>query len=142
CAASAPGREETWINDPIHEVFVELRRLGFAHSVECYEGASLVGGIYGVAVGEIFCGESMFSRRTNASKAALVHLIARLKHGGFRVLDTQFHTDHLAQFGVAEMTDADYQKLLEAHVRKPADFLKSPLQLDTACVLQSITQTS
>ncbi len=142
CAASAPGREDTWINDPIHEVFVELRRLGFAHSVECYDGDSLVGGIYGVAVGEIFCGESMFSRRTNASKTALVHLIARLKHGGFRVLDTQFHTDHLAQFGVVEMTDADYQKLLEAHVRRPADFLKAPLQLDTACVLQSITQTS
>lgn len=142
CAAPGPGREDTWINDPIHEVYVELHRLGYAHSVECYEAGALVGGIYGVAVGEIFCGESMFSRRANASKTALVHLIARLRHGGFKILDAQFHTKHLAQFGVEEMPDADYQDLLKAHVRKPADFLKPPLQLSMAAVLQSITQTS
>jgi leucyl/phenylalanyl-tRNA--protein transferase len=142
CAEPGPGREDTWINDSIHQVYRELHRLGFAHSVECYENGELVGGLYGVAVGEIFCGESMFSRRTNASKVALAHLIARLKHGGFKVLDTQFHTEHLAQFGVVEMPDADYQVLLAAHARRPADFLKGPLQLPAATVLQSITQTS
>jgi leucyl/phenylalanyl-tRNA--protein transferase len=142
CAEPAAGREDTWINDAIVEVYSELHRLGFAHSVECYENGVLVGGVYGVAVGEIFCGESMFSRRTNASKAALVHLLARLKHGGFSLLDAQFHTKHLAQFGVEEIADADYQALLKTHVRRPADFLKPPLQLPTTAVLQSITQTS
>lgn len=142
CAAPGKGREDTWINDAIHEVYRELHRLRFAHSVECYEDGALVGGVYGVAVGEIFCGESMFSRRTNASKTALMHLIARLKHAGFKMLDTQFYTEHLAQFGVVEMPNADYQTRLEALVRRRADFLKGPLQLPTAAVLQSITQTS
>lgn len=142
CATPGPGREDTWINDAILEVYCELHRLGYAHSVECYEDGELVGGVYGVAVGEIFCGESMFSKRTNASKVALAHLIARLKHAGFKLLDTQFWTPHLAQFGVVEMESADYEKLLERHVRRRADFLKSPLQLSTTTVLQSITQTS
>ena len=142
CAESAPGREDTWINDPIREAYTALHRAGRAHSVECWDGDALVGGLYGVTLGRIFCGESMFSRRDNASKVALAWLIAILKRGGFRYLDTQFHSDHLAQFGVKEMPDADYQALLEAHVRQPADFLKAPLQLPTATVLQSITQTS
>jgi leucyl/phenylalanyl-tRNA--protein transferase len=142
CAAPGPGREDTWINDSILEVYCELHRQGFAHSVECYEAGALVGGVYGVAVGEIFCGESMFSRRDNASKVAFAHLLARLKHGGFKVLDTQFWTPHLAQFGVAEMASDDYQTLLETHVRRSADFLRPPLQLSTTTVLQSITQTS
>jgi leucyl/phenylalanyl-tRNA--protein transferase len=142
CAAPAPGREDTWINDAILEVYTELHRLGFAHSVECYADGQLAGGIYGVAVGRIFCGESMFSRRTNASKVALVHLIARLKLGGFRVLDAQFPTEHLKQFGVAPMTDPDYQRLLAEHVRESADFFRAPAQLPAATVLQSITHTS
>jgi len=142
CAEPGKGREDTWINDPIVEVYHELFRLGFAHTVECYAHGRLVGGLYGVAVGRIFCGESMFSRATNASKVALLHLIARLKIGGFRVLDAQFHTEHLAQFGVAEMTDADYQKVLEANVREAGDYLRAPRQLPAATVLQSITQTS
>jgi leucyl/phenylalanyl-tRNA--protein transferase len=142
CAAPGKGREDTWINDPINEVYQELHRLGFAHSVEAYEDGALVGGLYGVAVGRVFCGESMFSKRDNASKVALVHLIARLKHVGFKILDTQFYTEHLAQFGVVEMPDADYQALLEAYVRTKADFRKAPLQLETTTVLQSITQTS
>lgn len=142
CAAPGPGREDTWINDAILEVYCELHRLGFAHSVECYDAGELVGGVYGVAVGEIFCGESMFSRRGNASKVALAHLVARLRHGGFRVLDTQFWTPHLAQFGVVEMESDAYARLLERHVRRPAEFLKPPLQLPTTTVLQSITQTS
>lgn len=142
CAAPGPGREDTWINDAILEVYCELHRLGYAHSVECWEGGDLVGGVYGVAMGEIFCGESMFSRRDNASKIAFAHLVARLKHGGFRLIDTQFWTPHLAQFGVAEMDAAAYAQLLERHVRRPADFMRPPLQLSTTTVLQSITQTS
>ncbi|MEX0645332.1 MAG: leucyl/phenylalanyl-tRNA--protein transferase, partial [Parvularculaceae bacterium] len=142
CAAPAKGREETWINDPIDDVYRELHRLGYAHCVECYAEGRLVGGLYGVAIGAVFCGESMFSRADNASKVALMHLIARLKLGGFRLLDTQFYSEHLAQFGVEEMADADYQLELEAGIALHADFLKAPLYLSTTTVLQSITQTS
>lgn len=142
CAAPAKGREETWINDPIDEVYCELHRLGYAHSVECFVGGELVGGLYGVAIGGVFCGESMFSRVDNASKVAMVHLIARLKNGGFRLLDTQFYTEHLAQFGVEEMADADYQRELAAGIDLHADFLGAPGYLSTTRVLQSITQTS
>lgn len=142
CAAPGPKRRETWINGAVEDAYGELHRLGFAHSVECYRDGALVGGVYGVALGAIFCGESMFSRETNASKVALVHLIARLKLGGFAILDTQFWTPHLAQFGVVEIPDADYQALIAAHAREPADFLKAPAQPPTATVLQSITQTS
>ena len=142
CAEPGPGRRETWINDAIIEVYTELHRLGVAHTVECYEDDVLVGGLYGVAMGGIFCGESMFSRATNASKIAMVHLIARLKLGGFSVLDTQFYSDHLAQFGVIEMSDADYQTLLGAHLDDDADFNGPPDQLSATTVLQSITQIS
>ncbi len=142
CAAPSSGREETWINDPIDEVYRELHRLGYAHSVECFAGGKLVGGLYGVAIGAVFCGESMFSRADNASKVAMVYLIARLKLGGFQLLDTQFYTEHLAQFGVEETLDADYQKELAAGIDLPADFLRAPAYLSTTTVLQSITQTS
>ena len=142
CAEPAPGREETWINDPIEEVYCELHRLGFAHSVECWKDGALVGGLYGVAIGGAFCGESMFSRVDNASKVAMVHLIARLKLGGFRMLDTQFYTEHLSQFGVEEMPNEDYQGLLAEAINLDADFLRAPDQLSTTSVLQSITQTS
>jgi leucyl/phenylalanyl-tRNA--protein transferase len=142
CAAPAKGREETWINDPIDVVYRDLHRLGFAHSVECYADDRLVGGLYGVAIGGVFCGESMFSRIDNASKIAMLHLIARLKLGGFRLLDTQFYTEHLAQFGVEEMPDAEYQDELAASIDQHADFLRAPAYLSTTTVLQSITQTS
>lgn len=142
CAEPGPGRQDTWINDPIEEVYCELHRLGFAHSVECYEGGALVGGLYGVALGGVFCGESMFSRRDNASKVAMAHLIGRLKAGGFALLDTQFHTPHLAQFGVAEMDDATYQERLAECLALDADFYRSGSSISTISVLQSITQTS
>lgn len=142
CAAPAKGREETWINDPIDEVYRELHAHHYAHSVECFKDGVLVGGLYGVAIGGVFCGESMFSRADNASKVALAYLIARLKLGGFRLLDTQFHTTHLAQFGVEEMSNDDYQSELAAALEIPGDFLKAPAYLSTMTVLQSITQTS
>ena len=142
CAAESPGRHETWINDQIIEAYTELHALGAAHSVECYEGGALIGGLYGVAIGGIFCGESMFSRRTDASKIAMAHLIARLKIGGFSVLDTQFFTEHLAQFGVIEIPDTRYQDLLREHLGEKGDFSAAPAQLAATTVLQSITQTS
>lgn len=140
CAAPGPGREDTWINTPIAEVYTALHRAGRAHSVECYEDGALVGGLYGVELGQIFCGESMFSRRENASKIAFAHLVAILKRGGFRLLDTQFHTEHLAQFGVVEMPCADYLKRLQSLAGAPARF--SSDYFDAAAVLQSITHTS
>lgn len=140
CAAPGPGREDTWINDPIAEVYGALHRLGHAHSVECYEAGALVGGLYGVALGQVFCGESMFSRRDNASKIAFAWLLAILKRGGFKLLDTQFHTEHLAQFGVEKMACAEYIRRLDQLARAKARF--SADHLDAAAVLQSITQTS
>lgn len=142
CAEPDDGREDTWINDPIDEVYRELHRLGYAHSVECFSDGALVGGLYGVAIGGVFCGESMFSRTDNASKVAIAYLIARLKAGGFRLLDTQFYTEHLGQFGVIEMADEDYQTLLAENISLDADFLRGPDQLSTTTVLQSITHTS
>ncbi len=142
CAAAAPGRRETWINDAIIDVYTILHELGVVHTVECFRDGRLVGGLYGVALGGVFCGESMFSREDNASKIALLYLIARLKIGGFAVLDTQFFSAHLAQFGVKEMPNADYQTLLAAHLNDPADFLKAGPYLSAGTVLQSITQTS
>jgi leucyl/phenylalanyl-tRNA--protein transferase len=110
--------------------------------VECYREGTLVGGLYGVAIGGVFCGESMFSRADNASKVALAYLIARLKIGGFTLLDTQFYTEHLGQFGVEEMSNDDYQQELAAALAVAGDFNKAPAYLSTITVLQSITQTS
>lgn len=142
CAASAKGREDTWINSAIEDAYLELHQMGFTHSVECRRNGLLVGGLYGVAIGGVFCGESMFSRERDASKIAMLHLIARLKLTGFRLLDTQFYTPHLAQFGVRECPDTDYQKMLAALLNIRADFRAAPDQLSTFTVLQSITQTS
>lgn len=142
CAAPAPGREDTWINAAIETVYTELHHMGRAHSVECWADGELCGGVYGVAVGGVFCGESMFSRRTNASKVALAYLIHRLKAGGFRLLDTQFHTQHLAQFGVREVPNDAYQAMLAEAQRMDADFNRAPAYSSTTSVLQSITQTS
>lgn len=112
CGEATADRPDTWINDEIVRLFVELFELGLAHSVEVWQDGELVGGLYGLALGGAFFGESMFSRRTDASKVALVHLVARLRHGGFRLLDTQFVTDHLKQFGTREIPRAEYQERL------------------------------
>ncbi len=126
CAAASAGREDTWINAEIERLFGELHRLGYAHSVECRDAGRLVGGLYGVVIGAAFFGESMFSRVRDASKAALVHLVARLRLGGFRLLDTQFVTAHLAQFGAEEMPRDDYKRLLADSVALRARWLTNP----------------
>jgi leucyl/phenylalanyl-tRNA--protein transferase len=110
-------RQETWINSQIEESFVTLHRLGHAHSVECWQDGELVGGLYGVSLGAAFFGESMFSRVTDASKVALVHLVARLRLGRYRLLDTQFLTPHLAQFGAIEISRARYHRVLAEALR-------------------------
>ena len=118
CAAPAPGREESWINHEIRALFLALHRQGHAHSVECLHEGVLCGGLYGLAIGGAFFGESMFSRRRDASKVALVHLVARLRLGGFALLDTQFITTHLSQFGTVEIPRTRYLTLLEAATAK------------------------
>ena len=122
CAESSDKRPNTWINDEILELYTGLFERGAAHSVECWHDGELVGGLYGVSLGGAFFGESMFSRVTDASKVALVHLVARLRHGGYRLLDTQFLTPHLAQFGAVEITRARYHRLLGEALRYRAVF--------------------
>lgn len=112
CAQAAPDRPSTWINRQIESAYRHLHELGFAHSIECWEGEELVGGLYGVALGRAFFGESMFSRRTDASKVALAWLVARMKAGGFSLLDCQFMTDHLRSLGAMEIGQKAYLQLL------------------------------
>ncbi len=126
CAAPAPGRRDTWINAEIEALFTALHQQGHAHSVECWAGEDLVGGLYGVSVGAAFFGESMFSRARDASKVALVHLVARLNLGGYRLLDAQFQTEHLAQFGTEELARADYKRRLARAIETPAHWLAAP----------------
>ncbi|MGN6374559.1 MAG: leucyl/phenylalanyl-tRNA--protein transferase [Sphingomonas sp.] len=114
CAAAAPDRPETWINHPIEEAFIRLHELGYAHSIECWRDGHLAGGLYGLALGRAFFGESMVSRATDASKVALAWLVARLKAGGFALLDCQFQTEHLASLGAVEIPRRDYLALLGA----------------------------
>lgn len=121
CAASVPGRTNTWINGRIRDLYGQLFALGHAHSVECRLNGELVGGLYGVHLGAAFFGESMFTRVTDASKVALVHLVARLRKGGFRLLDTQFVTDHLAGFGTVEVPKPEYRRLLARAVSVAAE---------------------
>lgn len=120
--AGCAGRETTWINDDIRRLYVALFRMGYAHSVEMRIEGKLVGGLYGVKLGAAFFGESMFSDAQDASKIALVFLVARLKAGGFRLLDTQFVTDHLARFGARAVLRERYQDMLEQAISSPADF--------------------
>ena len=136
CAAEAADRKETWINAEIEEAFNQLHKLGHAHSVECWqvdEAAGedrLVGGLYGLAIGGAFCGESMFSRRRDASKVALAWLVARLKAGGFCLLDCQFMTDHLASLGAVEISQKDYLKDLRrvrGYVPSSVSAIRSPM---------------
>jgi len=112
CAAARPGASETWINRRIRALYGELFRMGHVHTVEAWSGGLLVGGLYGVSLGRAFFGESMFHRSDDASKVALVHLVARLIRGGFLLLDAQFQTDHLSQFGTREIDRDTYQAML------------------------------
>jgi leucyl/phenylalanyl-tRNA---protein transferase len=126
CAEPRPGRSRTWINTRISALYRKLHRRGHCHSIEVYQGDELVGGLYGVNLGRAFFGESMFHRARDASKVALVHLVARLKAGGFQLLDTQFVTDHLKIFGATEVSRRQYHKLLEAALVGEGDFTALP----------------
>jgi leucyl/phenylalanyl-tRNA--protein transferase len=121
CAARARGRDNTWINARIRTLYRGLFDIGHAHTVECRRDGALVGGLYGVSLGGAFFGESMFHRETDASKVALVHLAARLKAGGYRLLDAQFVTDHLASLGAIEIPRARYKTLLQDAVTRTMD---------------------
>jgi leucyl/phenylalanyl-tRNA--protein transferase len=121
CAESRPGRASTWINNRIRTLYRKLHDIGHCHSVEAYLDRKLIGGLYGVNLGCAFFGESMFHRARDASKVALVHLVARLKTGGFKLLDAQFVTDHLKTFGAIEVSRRQYNKLLEAALIGEAD---------------------
>jgi len=146
CASPAPGREDTWINGPIRRLYLALHAMGHAHSLECWRDERLVGGLYGVTLGGAFFGESMFSRERDASKVALVHLVARLRLGGWRLLDAQFLTEHLSQFGAVETPQAAYLKLLQAALTAAPDktALQASLSGDNAVnyALQPTTQAS
>jgi leucyl/phenylalanyl-tRNA--protein transferase len=142
CAASKPGRVETWINHPIQRLYGQLYARGLAHSVEAWEGERLVGGLYGVALGGAFFGESMFSVARDASKVALVHLVARLLAGGYQLLDTQFLTDHLTQFGTVEISRADYRRRLAKALLVPGDFYGLAGGASGSDCLQAISQAS
>ena len=145
CAAASETRPNTWINDEIVRLYAALFDRGAAHSVECWRDGKLVGGLYGVSLGAAFFGESMFSRESDASKVALVHLVARLRLGGFRLLDTQFLTPHLARFGGIEISRRHYHRLLAEALSYRAVF-PSALPVcaggDPLAVLQSSTLTS
>ncbi len=142
CAASRPGRLETWINHPIQALYAELYRLGHAHSVEAWRDGELVGGLYGVILAGAFFGESMFSLERDGSKVALVHLVGRLIVGRFRLLDAQFMTEHLAQFGAHEIPRAQYRKRLAQALAQEADFYRLPAYAAGETVLQAIIQAS
>jgi leucyl/phenylalanyl-tRNA--protein transferase len=142
CAEPADNRRESWINEPILQLYTALFHRGQAHSVEAWRAGRLVGGLYGVSLGGAFFGESMFSRETDASKVALVHLVARLRVGGFKLLDCQFMTDHLRQFGVVEISRDDYRKRLAKAVKVDAEFQRDLMGAAESLVLQPITHTS
>jgi len=125
CAAPADGREDTWINKRIRDLYSGLHGLGHGHSVEAWQDDELVGGLYGVSLGRAFFGESMFHRARDASKVALVHLVARLIVGGFELLDTQYVTEHLKSFGATEIPRRRYTALLDKALQgEPADFMR------------------
>jgi leucyl/phenylalanyl-tRNA--protein transferase len=127
CAAPKPGRDDTWINQRIRDLYTALHDMGHAHSVEVWDNNELVGGLYGVSLGRAFFGESMFHHARDASKVALVHLVARLIAGGFKLLDTQYVTEHLRSFGATEVPRRRYRVMLDAALDGIADFGKLPM---------------
>jgi leucyl/phenylalanyl-tRNA--protein transferase len=142
CAQRLPRRESTWINGKIRSLYQQLFKLGFCHSVEAWRDGQLVGGLYGVRLGGAFFGESMFTLERDASKVALIHLVARLNHGGFALLDTQFVTEHLSRFGTVEVSRDDYHVQLERALAVDADFHSFDGDSDCDAVLQLVSQTS
>jgi leucyl/phenylalanyl-tRNA--protein transferase len=142
CAGAAIERPKTWINGRIRKLYGELFDRGSCHTVEAWRDRRLVGGLYGIVLGGAFFGESMFSRERDASKVALVHLVARLKVGGFCLLDTQFTTPHLKQFGAIDIDRRIYQELLDEALAERADFYRLPGGATSDVVLQSVSQTS
>ncbi len=143
CAAPRAGRRTTWINSKIRELYGELFDMGFCHTIETWLNGRLVGGLYGVHLGGAFFGESMFSTETDASKVALIYLAARLIYGGFTLLDTQFVTDHLRQFGAVEVRRQEFQKLLTTALRTHCEgFHTLPSDFPATGVLQLVSQTS
>lgn len=142
CAEPRPGHPESWINDPIIDLYSELHDRGHAHSIECRVDDQLVGGLYGVSVGAVFFGESMFSRERDASKVALVHLVARLIQGGFRLLDCQFMTEHLRSFGAVEIPRAAFRELLTDAIDRPATFQRELDGAEPCAIVQASTRTS
>ena len=142
CAEKAPDRKTTWINQRIKSLYGQLYKMGCCHSVECWRQNELVGGLYGVRIGGAFFGESMFSRETDASKVALVHLVARLRAGGFRLLDAQFTTPHLETLGARTVSRADYHALLERAIEDDAEFFKFREDRDPEAVLRLAAEVS
>jgi leucyl/phenylalanyl-tRNA--protein transferase len=126
CAEATSERPETWISRPIQELYTALHLRGLAHSVECWRDGRLAGGLYGVSLGAAFFGESMFSTERDGSKVALAHLVTRLQVGGYRLLDAQFMTEHLAQFGAEEISRPEYLRRLERALAHAADFYRLP----------------
>lgn len=136
------NRDETWINAPIRAQYNELHRLGFAHSIEVWKDGDLAGGLYGVSIGGVFFGESMFSRLTDGSKLALLALVARLRAGGYRLLDTQFLNDHLATMGGIEISRDEFHEGLDEALEVKSDFWKLPAETPPYELWQLSTQTS
>ncbi len=139
--AGCADRPETWINDTIFALYQSLHDMGFAHSLEVYEGEELIGGVYGVTLGAAFFGESMFSRRTNASKIALAYLVDRLRVAGFQLFDAQFITEHLTSLGAIEISRADYRQRLGLALQEGADITQPSLP-SASVLIQRMTQTS
>ena len=142
CAAERAGAEDTWINPAIQGLYGQLYARGLAHSVECWREGVLVGGLYGVSLGAAFFGESMFSVARDASKVALVHLVARLRFGGYRLLDAQFLTEHLAQFGAEEVGRPEYHRRLRVALEGDGDFYALPPSAHGAEVLTVISRAA
>lgn len=142
CALSRPGRRSTWINSRIRNLYRELFALGHCHTIEVWREDRLIGGLYGVHLARAFFGESMFSVERDASKVALVYLVARLRYGGFSLLDTQFVTEHLKQFGAIEVGRASFQRLLDSSLSGSGSFGALSTGSSAAEVLQLVSQTS
>lgn len=144
CATTGTGQErrETWINDEIISLYHQLFKEGYVHTVECWQGRDMVGGLYGVSLGGAFCGESMFHTVTDASKVALAYLVARLKAGGYALLDTQFTTPHLSRFGAVEISRHDYKMRLQEALGIKGDFYGLDASAPVETILHFLTQTS